>query len=439
MEMNEVISKCLFILGAGFSKPARCKTSSEMLDDLRFRIQSVKDNFFNNIEKEALSFLLSCLAYHCEWRSIKSSGKFKFFPNIEELILLLRRVRDRENYLPYPVTGNWADKLVQLETNYKSLATTYGLESNELFTSIENKIKKQLLKKWLQFDKADLSYLQPIKNVFQAYPHCDFCIDVCTLNHDQVLENYFNETGIWMGFSNGKWVGLESEPNLKDENRRLNLYKLHGSLNWIRDIAGDVLDKEVLRNNEDNEEMEQNNDRIINDPYIIFGQGIKTFSVEPFFSLIYHFRRLLMQKDYFFVIGYSFFDPYINNLIISSTMGTNKKIIIVNHKFGPDEFRQDNKNESLKIDGSRENKFGAFQNMNYQKLLTEYLEKIQENSFYSELPEFNINPVKQDSLYHVAWDAENFIKRYFSDKAALLIELIENFENEKKKIEHPFE
>jgi hypothetical protein len=33
MEIKEVINKCLFVIGAGFSKPAGCRMSSEMLGD----------------------------------------------------------------------------------------------------------------------------------------------------------------------------------------------------------------------------------------------------------------------------------------------------------------------------------------------------------------------------------------------------------------------
>lgn len=427
MNIEEVINKSLFFLSAGFSKPADCKMSSEMLDYLKKDIQNdSEESIFDNIEKETLNFLLSCLSYHREWRSIQSGGRFKFYPNIEELILLIRRIRDRENYLPYPVTGNWADKLVQLETDFNSRSIEKGIEINNLFLSIESKIKNELLKKWLNFDVNKLSYIDPLKDFFQKYPNKYFCLDICSINYDLVIESYFRETGVWLGFSNGQWVGLESEPDLNIENRRINLYKLHGSLNWIKDTAGDIFEKEKWKRQTKDDEREQD---IEHDPFIIFGQGIKSFSVEPFFCLIYHFRRLLEQKNYFFVIGYSFFDPYINNLLISATLGTNKKIIIINPEFGPKEIC---KNPTT-------NEFGECQLLEYKQKLAEYIKEIQKNSFYSELPEFNVSYVKPDSLIYIPWKTEEFIKKYFSNGGGLLIKGIEKFEHERKKIEKPFE
>ncbi|HUS50025.1 MAG TPA: SIR2 family protein [Candidatus Paceibacterota bacterium] len=435
MEIKEVISKSLFVIGAGFSKPAGCKMSSEMLDDLRIHIQKNDEkNRFNNIEKEALKFLLSSLSYHAEWRSIQSGGKFKFKQNIEELILLIRRIRDRENYLPYVVTGNWADKLVQLETAFNSTVKENEYENNNLFSSIELKIKKDLLKGWLKFEESKFSYLEPLREFIENYPNENFCLNICSFNYDLILEKYFSEVCPWMGFSNGKWVGLESAPSEKDEKRRINLYKLHGSLNWIRNTAGDIWEKEKWQNKKKEANIDEQEEQYLeNDPFIIFGQGVKTFSIEPFFSQIHHFKKLLKEKDYIFVIGYSFFDPYINNLLITATLSTSKKIIIVNPEFGPKENFSKSKSKDCN------SKFGECYYPEYQKKIAEYIEEIQKNSFYSELPEFNISYVKPDSLFYIQLKAEEFIKKYFSNKGNILRKLIEQFEQGRKEVEKPFE
>jgi hypothetical protein len=89
----------------------------------------------------------------------------------------------------------------------------------------------------------------------------------------------------------------------------------------------------VLNNQLSDEERENIDPN--HDPYIIFGYGAKTFSVEPFFSLIHNFRTLLKERSYIFTIGYSFFDPYINNLLLEALNHGGKKLIIVNPIFGP--------------------------------------------------------------------------------------------------------
>ena len=434
MEIKEVINKCLFVIGAGFSKPAGCRMSSEMLGDLRIYIQKNDEkNRFNNIEKEALKFLLSSLSYHSEWRSIQSGGKFKFKQNIEELVLLIRRIKDRENYLPYVVTGNWSDKLIQLETAFNSITKENEHEMNNLFSSIELKIKKDLLKEWLKFEENKFSYLEPLRKFIEDYPNEIFCLNICSLNYDLILEKYFSEACPWMGFSNGIWVGLESVPSEKDEKRRINLYKLHGSLNWIRDIAGDIREKEKLENQKEEDINKPKEQDLENDPFIIFGQGVKTFSIEPFFSLIYHFKKLLKEREYIFVIGYSFFDPYINNLLIAATSGTSKKIIIVNPEFGLDKIFKESKDKYYNSE------FGECSYPEYQQELAEYIKEIQKNSFYSELPEFNISYVKPNSFFYIPLKTEKFIEKYFSNKGNILRKLIEQFEQERKEIEKPFE
>ncbi len=396
-----------------------------MLDDLRDRINNKDDSTFTKTEKEALKFLLSCLEYHSQWRTLESANNFRFSPNIEELALLIRRVRNRENFLPYAITGNWADKLVNLETEFRVDPSTNG----NLFLSIERKIKCHLLPEWLKV-KSDnhLNYLQPMSDFFASYPTEDFRLDVFTLNNDTAIEQYFqkNYAMPWRGFSNGLWIGLETD-SFPNDFGRINLYKLHGSLDWVRLTSDDFKEKDKLVGDENQYIDEGHN------PYVIFGQGTKTFSIEPFFSLIQHFRRKLNEKKYFFVVGYSFFDPYINNLFIEAVRGTSKKIVIINPYFGPDKIKRNGKPDNE----------GEFMMVRYPDNsnnldLAAYIRGIQENSFYSELPEFNAKAFNADSICFLPIGTSEFFQKYFQDKGALFLRLIEEFEKERRDVEEPF-
>lgn len=420
MEITNVINKTLFFLGAGASWDAKCKLSSDMLNDLRKRISSKEDNVFISSEKEALKFLLSCLEYHSEWRTIETSENFKFVPNIEELALLIRRVKNRENFLPYPITGNWADKLVLLESDFKNAPDT-NKAGTSLFESLDRKIKSTLLPQWLEPQSYD--FLDPIKDFLENHPHSPFRLDVFSLNNDLVLENYFssNHNTPWRGFISGEWVGFEEE-NFPEEFGRINLYKLHGSLDWIRLDTGDFKEIDKL------EDLDKSHIEEEHSPYVIFGQGTKTFSVEPFFSLVQHFRKKLTDKEYFFVIGYSFFDPYINNLLIDATKGTSKKIIIVNPDFGPKELQNLPKDNFLRV---------VYNSEVSNKTLANYIEDIQKNSFYSEMPEFNIKQINAESLDYIRCGTKDFLVKYFSNKGETLTNLIAEYES-KKDGEKPF-
>ena len=170
-------------------------------------------------------------------------------------------------------------------------------------------------------------------------------------------------------------------------------------------------------------------------PYVIFGQGTKTFSVEPFFSLINHFNNRLnsSSKDYFFIIGYSFFDPYVNNLLFNAVKGF-KKLIIVNPIFGPENIFTKDKKPQPGPDNFFRIKYPAETN---QGDLTDYLREIQKNSFYSELPEFNYFAISAENIEYIPLPTEDFIREFFGNNGDLLFEFIKVFEEE-KEIGHPF-
>ena len=431
----DVINSSLFFLGAGFSFDAGCKTSSQMFTDLRNTLFDEQDKTFSKIQKEALKFLIACLQYHCEWRTMDTVNCFAFSPNIEELALLIRRIRNRENFLPYPITGNWADKLVMLESEYSTEARNKSDNINDtLFEGLERVLRNVLKTKWLRVS-SDLSYLKPLLEFMRSTSNEDYRFEIFTLNNDTVVEEYFSkhQEVPWRGFINGKWRGIENDTQ-NDPYGRIHLYKLHGSIDWVRLEDMDTWEEEKL------DEKNRENIQEKHNPYLIFGQGTKTFSVEPFFSLINHFNIQLNSKakQYFFVIGYSFFDPYINNLIFNAVKGF-KKLIIVNPCFGPKTIYQENGKSN---DGALQNPDNFFRVVyppgRNQSDLTDYLRDIQNNSFYSELPEFNYLAVSAENLEYIPLTTKEFIQKFFADGGKLLLEFTDSFQNEKDKMERPF-
>ncbi|MCG8608699.1 SIR2 family protein, partial [bacterium] len=423
---TNIINKSLFFLGAGFSRRAGCKTSVDMFADLKKRIFDQQDMTFSKTQKEALKFLISCLQYHAEWRTMESSNDITFAPNIEELALLIRRIKNRENFLPYPITGNWADKLVTLESEYsKETKNNTDFQEEMLFESLERVLKSLLKNEWFKID-SDLSYLKPLLEFIQNTSKSDYRFEIFTLNNDVVIEQYFSkhEEIPWRGFVNGKWQDISNDTQ-NDPYGRIDLYKLHGSIDWVRLEDMDVWEEEKL-GDEDKENIQHKHN-----PYIIFGQGTKTFSVEPFFSLINHFNNQLNSdsKDYFFVVGYSFFDPYVNNLLFNAVKGF-KKLIIVNPHFGPERIYGRDK----KLEGDPED----FYRVKYppdtnQSDLTDYMREIQKNSFFSELPEFNYLTISAENIEYIPLPTEKFVQKFFGNGGKLLLDFIKIFEKEKEK------
>lgn len=435
MNISKAVNNSMFVLGAGFSYNTGCKMSTEMFNDLKQMVISNDENELTSIQKEAIKFLFSCMQYHSEWRTMESNNKFKFAPNIEELALLIRRVINRENFLPYPITGNWADKLVSMEAEFIREKEFSHDELNEnLFESLDRILKKFLKERWLKVETS-LNYLEPLLQFFQNTSNENYYLDIFTLNNDMVLEEYFskNHEIPWRGFIQGKWQDILRDAG-NHEYGRLNLYKLHGSIDWVRLEDMDVWEESKLNLRDNKFFIDKIEEK--HNPYVIFGQGTKTFSVEPFFSLINHFNIQLKEKDYCFVIGYSFFDPYINNLLFNATMN-DKKIIIINPYFGPKEIYQ-TVNGKFKPKANENDFFRVeYPNGVNKSLLIDYLKDIQKNAFYSELPEFNYSTIGGENIEYIPLTTEDFIGYFFQDKGKLLYELIEYFEKEKES-EQPF-
>jgi hypothetical protein len=441
--IQEAFEKSLFLLGAGFSYGTGCLTSKQMLDDLRNIILGKEESKFTDIEKETLRFLLANMGYHIEWRTLEMAGEMNFQPNIEELVLLIRRIANRNNLVPYSITGNWADKLVQLEAQFEAHKQKHepGLFQNLLF-----KLKQLLKEKWLQIDKTKLDYLSPLLNLLESTPGNPFPIDIFTLNYDLVIETYFSQHQQipWRGFVQGQWKGLEREPN-EQQFGRINLYKLHGSIDWVRPDDFTIWEEEKMKNtnveeyNIDKLQQDAFSNPYIHYPYVIFGQGTKTFSAEPFFTLINYFHKLLKsdKKKYIFAIGYSFFDPYINNLLFDAAKDE-KRLIIVNPFLGPDKLYQRCQDKQ----GDTQNKPKPNPENFYRVEFTErcsqsdfidYLKNIQKNQFYSELPEFNHLDIRGQNIEYIPLKTDEFLNKFFNNDGELFRKLITEFERVNKQ------
>ena len=275
--------------------------------------------------------------------------------------------------------------------------------SKGIFESIETKIIGQLAK-WLKVGEEEDSYLEPISDFLTKAGSKDIKLDFITLNYDLVFKKHFNsknyETLLNSGFTSNGFTGFD---NAGKEETRINYYKLHGSLNWYKDENG-------LVNSVDYNSFIENPSP---EPMTIFGQGSKFLSVDPFITLLYDFKRKLEERDIYVVIGYSFFDPYINNLILEGLKKPSKnkkKMIVVNPGF----LKQLLSTEEKKAE-------------NCDKILIDrfidYLKSIQSSTYLSEQPNFNITEISTTDVKIFSLKTGEFFKEYFGDNAKELIQL----------------
>jgi hypothetical protein len=292
----------------------------------------------------------------------------------------------------------------------------------------------------MRLGQEDTSYLKPLDEYLKATETNSSLLNFFTLNYDMVFEKHFNsndETLLNTGFSNGVFSGFDENPAAP--NHRIRYYKLHGSINWGKDEAGLIkenyfysekpdsfcvrIDKETLEEKLVSEFLLSP----IGNPHVIFGQGGKFLSVDPFMRLLYHFKEQLSIKEVIFVVGYSFFDPYINNMLLEglSKESVNPKLmVVINPQFSESALLNEEEQKSLNQNEKTELLKNRF---------IDYLQKVQKSTYLSDLPSFNLTEISPNKVKIIPQKTIEFFKDYFSNEGNGFISLndeINAFERE---------
>lgn len=379
--LKNLFEKTVFLFGAGFSKYPGCFLSTDMLQSLQTNIKdiSIDDNEnYKNKEcySEIFNFILASLRYQ---NTIKYIGSDETdYVNIEDFVMVLRQLIDKEFIIPYPLIGNWNDKI-----------TKWEIVDEEIFEKFKKFIISLLLSVWTDFSisKAQ-NQLGPIREILNS--HENFKINFYSLNYDLILERVFNSNTTRLldnGFSerkidNNRVLIWSKDYNNPNSTTKINLFKLHGSLDWEYDRGS--------------EEIIINHDYILSrDPLLIFGSYSKMLSFDPFLYMLSKFRDSLEEATIFVVIGYSFHDKYINNLLIQQL---NQNTV------------NDAPKRMLIIDPSNKNITNS--------MFVERLKGIQDNKSIADI--INFKQISPERIRLIPMDASQFIKSYFDNDAKLL-------------------
>lgn len=222
--------------------------------------------------------------------------------------------------------------------------------------------------------------------------------NIFTLNYDRTFEEIFNTETVKI-LDNGFSEKVISDRKIKvwskdfnDQNSptKINLYKLHGSLDW--EYNQDTEEKLIKEYMDDGRE-----------PLIIFGSSAKMLSFDPFLYILSNFRTLLEEASIFVVIGYSFHDKYINNLLIQQL-----------NQNTPEDLPK----RLLVVDPCRKKQT--------EHQFAEELKNIQDSKSISDI--INFRQMSPDRITIVHKSATDFYREYFADGAKLLREELEKAE-----------
>jgi len=213
---------------------------------------------------------------------------------------------------------------------------------------------------------------------------------VFNTNSEFPVNTGFNSDGIW------------NDNFFNTDEAKINYSKIHGSLDWYlsEDDTYSLPNHEVAFNPLNPDERK---------PHIILGFEYKLFSVDPFFTLLQQFIQKLKVAKLLVVIGYSFFDNYLNNIIIRHlNSNENGRLLIVDPYWSTKEKPEE---EFLNYLRQIQADKGNLSMNNYTTLYSSRLE------FY------------KNNAVEVA-GAKSFYKDFFSNKCERLIQFHQNINKE---------
>lgn len=293
-----------FFLGAGASKPFGYPTTKDFMENFRkARISQNQKSIFNGI---------------LEGDKIK---------DIEHVLEFLDAVVNFQNN--DLVKSIYSKNTMVINMQNKS----FGFDQ---FVTLCSGLKERIVQSVYKEYQADPTKIKEIRiaydELFEAvsfvFPQKEFII--YTINYDKVIEQFTaedNRLTLVDGFTydenkRRKYWNHEQEFSKRDNNEMyVKLFKIHGSLDW-----------RITQGNEivcvDTEELCPDS-KVFKSNLVIYPAQKSYDKEEPFKTLYGYFRNNITNSDIVIIIGYSFRDPPINEIIANFVKKPHKHIIVL--------------------------------------------------------------------------------------------------------------
>jgi len=251
----------IVLLGAGASVDAGIPHSAAMVEEIEQALAGKWSNFRN-----LYNYVRSAIFYA---DGIQGTFHNRVSYNIERLVVSLDELSRREEHPLYPFVGAWNPRLTQVA----------GENFNRV-SEFKNQILETLRHDWIEIENYDVAtYFRGLMN-FQK--ELNYPLRVFTLNYDlcvekayQVEYNEFPERG----FDKARCWSHELLEDATPGEKPLYLYKLHGSIDWMRDAKTNKITF-----------SDRTSKISVEDGVLIFGTAYKLQYLDPFLFLVYQLR-----------------------------------------------------------------------------------------------------------------------------------------------------
>ena len=273
----------VLLLGAGASVEAGIPDSNEMVRRVE---RETSEGAWQDCQ-ELYRYLRSSVFYAEGLKGV-TGPEVQF--NIERLVNVLEELRQKERHTLYPFVGAWNPTLQDV--------AGVGFERVQ---QLRDRIVNVLREQWVALDESEAAdYYGGLLRFQEQFGHA---LRVFSLNYDLCVEKACEHGTVQRGFAGRVWDWrlFDEAPN---EETRIFLYKLHGSLDWYFTGDGTV-------------SYSDSPSKVANDQVaLIFGTSYKLQYVDPFLFLAYQLRRWTLEAARLVVtIGYGFADDHINGIL----------------------------------------------------------------------------------------------------------------------------
>lgn len=325
MTRDAAVPRTAVLLGAGASVDAGLPTTVTFAREL---VTAVRDSFgAPSPITQTLNFIYGAMLNH---RTEQGGDPFAAV-NMETMISAIRLLRERDSHEVAPFIRGWKPQVGRYQEDYRSnpgdilvrairsddsvemsgsvvLDTLVNLvhdvvgdvANSGLYEQLEQALRAAVRDRLLR--TTDVTYLTPLIDFASAQPGG---LDVPTLNYDLTVESCASANGIIA--DRGEYTMSLGTPTGFDPSAPLRLYKIHGSI----DLREDVKTRTGTRR-----------PRIIRDettaefaPSIVIGDRDKLGSGGRTLALLAAFAHALHDTTRLVIVGYSFADSHINDLI----------------------------------------------------------------------------------------------------------------------------
>ena len=284
----------LFLIGAGCSADAGIPMSSTMIGEIEAKLSDKSSGWSDY--RELYFYVKHTIEY-----GTKLGGILQDF-NIESLLVTLHHLSEHRKSLLYPFISGYSNDLVEYAgSNFSKIS--------ELIKKIEDELPKWITKS----DYKSADYYSSFVDFQKEY---NYPIRIFSLNYDLCVEKIINNDELETGFADGKTWDVARFTNSTDDepDAPIYLYKLHGSIDWERTQTS------LIRSQQQGIK-----------PEIVFGTDVKIRAIDPYLFYLNEFRKYALLSKIIVIIGYSFNDPHINDLLKQSLEADEtRKLLIVN-------------------------------------------------------------------------------------------------------------